>query len=78
MSAIIRKQTQSVGPHLIFVTLFAEGLIPFSVLLAGSIVQDGHGMLPMLAHSRCAFFGVKGFNFALGLLVGILGLVMGW
>ena len=40
------------GPHLIFVTLFAQGVVPLSVLLASSIVQDGHGMLPMLAHSR--------------------------
>ncbi len=29
------------GPHLIFVTLFANGVIPFSVLLTSSIVQDG-------------------------------------
>jgi len=35
------------GPHLIFVTLFAQGSIPFSILLASSIVQDGHGMLSL-------------------------------
>ena len=35
------------GPHLIFVTLFASGTIPFSILLASSIVQDGHGMIPL-------------------------------
>jgi hypothetical protein len=39
------------GPHLIFVTMFANGLIPFSVLFTSSFVQDGHGMLPMLAYS---------------------------
>ncbi|MBN2165641.1 MAG: hypothetical protein JW717_05140 [Marinilabiliaceae bacterium] len=33
------------GPHLVFVTLFAAGTIPFSILLASSISQDGHGML---------------------------------
>ncbi len=33
------------GPHLVFVTMFARGLVPFSVP-ANSIVQDGHGMLP--------------------------------
>lgn len=43
------------GPHLIFTTLYAKDLAPFSVLLTSSIVQDGHGMLPMLAHSRRAF-----------------------
>lgn len=58
------------GPHLVFVTLYARGLVPFSVLLAGSIVQDGHGMLPLLAHSRRAFLVVKAVNFAAGAAVG--------
>jgi hypothetical protein len=39
------------GPHLFFVMLFAEGLIPFSVLFTSSVVQDGHGILPMLSYS---------------------------
>lgn len=63
------------GPHLLFVTLFAQGMIPFPTLLASCIVQDGHGMIPMLAHSRSAFFGVKLINLALGLLVGTIGLL---
>ncbi|MBN2505758.1 MAG: arsenic efflux protein [Verrucomicrobia bacterium] len=58
------------GPHLIFVTLFAQGLIPFGILLASSIVQDGHGMLPLLAHSRRGFVGVKLVSFIAGLLIG--------
>lgn len=58
------------GPHLIFVTLYAQHSIPFGVLLASSIVQDGHGMLPMLAHSRRAFFAVKAVNFLLGMTAG--------
>ncbi len=66
------------GPHLIFVTLYAQNALPFSILLASSIVQDGHGMLPMLAHSRRAFFTVKGLNFLLGMMAGGLGLVMGF
>ncbi|HET54198.1 MAG TPA: hypothetical protein ENN33_03165, partial [Ignavibacteria bacterium] len=33
------------GPHMVFVTLFAAGTIPFSILIASSIAQDGHGML---------------------------------
>ncbi len=59
------------GPHLIFVTLFAEGAIPFGILLASSIVQDGHGMLPLLAESKRDFVSVKGINLAVGLLVGL-------
>lgn len=62
------------GPHLIFVTLFADGLIPFSVLLASSVVQDGHGMLPFLAHSRRGFITVKLINFTVGLAAGLVAL----
>ncbi len=61
------------GPHLIFVTMFASGLIPFSVLLASSIVQDGHGMLPLLAESQKDFVNVKLINILVGLLAGIIG-----
>lgn len=60
------------GPHLVFVTLYAAGSLPLGVLVASSIVQDGHGMLPLLAHSRSDFLKVKAFNLALGLLVGVL------
>ena len=66
------------GPHLIFVTLFAQDLIPLSVLLASSIVQDGHGMLPLLAQSRRAFLVVKVINIAVALLIGGLMLCLGW
>lgn len=65
------------GPHLVFVTLFARGAIPFSILLASSIVQDGHGMLPMLAQSRRAFAVIKAINFAAGLAVGAIVLALG-
>ena len=47
------------GPHIAFVTLFANGVIPFPVLLANSISQDGHASLPLLAESRKAFFLAK-------------------
>ncbi len=66
------------GPHLIFVTLFARGTIPFSVLLASSMVQDGHGMLPVLAESRKDFLMIKSINLAAGLLVGAAAMAVGW
>jgi len=59
------------GPHMIFVTLFAQGSIPFGILLASSVVQDGHGMLPLLAESKRSFVFVKIINFAVGLLIGV-------
>jgi len=58
------------GPHIIFITLFAEGTLPFSILLANSIVQDGHGMLPMLAESRKNFIKIKSINIVTGLVIG--------
>jgi hypothetical protein len=63
------------GPHLVFVTLYAKGAIPFGVLLANSIVQDGHGMLPMLAHSKRAFLGIKLVNLIVGFAAGGLWLL---
>ncbi len=66
------------GPHLIFVTLYAQGAIPLSILLASSIVQDGHGMLPMLAHSRRDFAIVKVIAFGVGLTLGGAALSMGF
>jgi len=58
------------GPHLVFITLFAAGKLPLSILLASSIAQDGHGMLPLLAHSRRDFLTIKAINVLVGLLAG--------
>ncbi|MCK4839041.1 MAG: arsenic efflux protein [Desulfobulbaceae bacterium] len=66
------------GPHLLFLTLFAENAIPFSIFLANSIVQDGHGMLPLLAESRRDFLKVKAINLVVGLLAGLIGYAAGW
>jgi len=66
------------GPHLIFVTMFANGLIPFSVLFSSSIVQDGHGMLPMLSYSVHDAMMIKAFNLVFGLGIGLLLYAFGW
>jgi hypothetical protein len=58
--------------------LYTQGAVPFSVFLASSIVQDGHGMLPLLADSRWDFLRIKAINFFVGLLVGLAGLFIGW
>lgn len=59
------------GPHMIFVMLYARGLIPFSILLASSIVQDGHGMLPLLSYSVKDSIFVKAFNLIFGMAIGL-------
>jgi hypothetical protein len=66
------------GPHLIFVMLFAKGLIPFSVLVASSIVQDGHGMLPLLAYTVKDSILIKLFNFVIGLGIGLALYLLGF
>jgi hypothetical protein len=58
------------GPHIVFITMFANNTIPFSVLLANSIVQDGHGAIPLLAESRKSFILLKLINVIIGLLIG--------
>ncbi len=66
------------GPHLVFLTLYVQGSVPLSILLASSIVQDGHGMLPLLAHSRRDFVQIKLINLMVGLGVGALALSLGF
>lgn len=69
MGALIGIIPES-GPHLIFVMMYAHGLIPFSVLLTISFVQDGHGMLPLLSYSIKDSALIKIFNLVFGLAVG--------
>jgi len=66
------------GPHLILVTLFAQGSLPFSILLASSIVQDGHGTLPLLAVSKRGFIILKIINVAAGFTLGMIGMLFGF
>lgn len=66
------------GPHIIFVTLFASGAIPFSILMANSIVQDGHGAIPLLAESPRSFIVMKAIKLVIGIIVGVAGIIMGF
>ena len=71
LSALVGIIPES-GPHLLFVTLFATGVAPFSVLLASSISQDGHAGLPLLAESKGGFLKAKLVNVAIALACGYL------
>lgn len=66
------------GPHLIFVTLFAGGSVPFSVLLASCISQDGHAGLPLLAEDKRGFFSAKLINAVIAFVVGVAAYAMGF
>jgi hypothetical protein len=77
LAAVLLGIIPESGPHLLFATLFSQSLIPFSILLANSIVQDGHGMLPLLAESRKDFLKVKVYNLIVGIVVGFVLLELG-
>ncbi|MBN1447110.1 MAG: arsenic efflux protein [Bacteroidetes bacterium] len=64
------------GPHLLLTTMYADGSLPFAILLANSIVQDGHGMLPLLAASRRVFIATKLINIAVGIIAGLVALAL--
>ena len=66
------------GPHLIFVMMYAQGLVPFSVLFTASFVQDGHGMLPLLSYSIKDSILIKVFNLAFGIAVGYALFIIGF
>lgn len=73
--AVIIGVVPESGPHLVFVTLFVSGAIPISILIASSIVQDGHGAIPLLALSKKSFIAMKAINLVIGFIVGAVGLI---
>jgi len=66
------------GPNAFLVVLFAKGVIPFSILLTNSIIQDGHGLLPIIGFSIEDAVKLKTFNFVFGLVIGIVLLLIGF
>ena len=64
------------GPHMIFVTLFAAGVVPFPVLLASSISQDGHASIPLLAESKKSFLWAKLINCGVALAAGYIAMLV--
>ncbi|MTI96422.1 MAG: hypothetical protein FH749_13265 [Firmicutes bacterium] len=61
------------GPQIIFVSLFAQGLIPFAALAANAVSQDGDALFPVLAMDRRSAFWATAINklpaLALGLII---------
>jgi len=66
------------GPHMVFVLMFANGIVPFSILLTSSIVQDGHGMLPLFSYSVKDALMIKIFNAVVAIIIGLPLLLLGW
>ncbi len=69
LSAILVGLIPESGPHLIFVLMYSKGMIPFEVLLVNTIMQDGHGLLPLIPHSIRDAIYIKFFKIV---IVGII------
>ncbi len=59
------------GPHIIFLTMYAQGIVSFPILLLNSIVQDGHALLPLLSMSVRDVVRIKLFKVILAVALGI-------
>jgi len=66
------------GPHMIFVMLYAKGMIPFSILLASSFVQEGHGILPLLSYTVKDSILIKLFKLVFGIIIGLTFYMLGY
>lgn len=77
LAALIGMIPES-GPNMVFITLFASGLAPFSVLLTSSVSQDGHTSLPLLASSKKDFIVAKVLNAIIAVIVGSLAYLAGF
>ena len=62
---------------MVFVMMFANGLVPFSILLTSSIAQDGHGMLPLFSYSVKDALMIKMFNLVFAITIGLPLLIIG-
>lgn len=60
------------GPQIIFVSLFAQGLVPFSALVANAISQDGDALFPILAMDRRSAIWATLINKLPALIIGLL------
>ncbi len=63
------------GPHLVVLFLFVDGIVPFTTLIANSILQEGHGGLPLLAERPKSFVGLKLIKLLIAVSVGVLGII---
>ena len=65
------------GPHMAFVTMFADGLLPLPVLIANCIVQEGHAGLPLLSESKGAWLRAKLIKVVLAIVISGIMTVVG-
>ncbi len=57
---------------MVFLTMYANGLVSFAVLLVISISQDGYGSLPLFSVSTKSFLLFKLINVLVALVIGFI------
>lgn len=72
LAAIILGLFPFFGINMFLASLYFSGILPFGALLANSIVQDGHGAMPLLAESGRDFCILKGVKVIIALIAGFL------
>jgi hypothetical protein len=76
--AVLIGLIPDVAPQFVFIFLYHDGLIPFSVLLTSSMIQNGHGLIPLLSYSVKNTLVIKGFNVLFGIMVCIMLMALGY
>ncbi|MBN2365929.1 MAG: arsenic efflux protein [Calditrichaeota bacterium] len=76
--AVVIGIIPDVAPQFVFVFMFSEGLIPFSILLTSSMAQNGHGLIPLFSYSVKDTVIIKTFNLIFALLTGIIFMLLGY
>ncbi len=70
--AILIGMIPQSGPHLIFITLALNGIVPFYVVVVNLITAQGHVSLPLLSHSKRSWLVSKLICASVALIVGIV------
>lgn len=76
--AIIVGLIPGCGPQIILATLFIQGTIPFSTLMANAVCNDGDALFPLIAIDKKSAFEVTVYNLIPALLVGTLLYLLGF
>lgn len=71
VAAILIGLIPESGPHIIFITLYATGTIPLSILVANCIMQDGHAGLPLLAETKKGFVYAKALKMVVAVVIAL-------
>lgn len=75
LAAVLIGLIPESGPHLIFVSMYASGILPFPVLLASCIAQDGHACLPLIAENKRSWLSAKILKSILAVAAGCIAML---